>query len=49
MRLGDIVYYITKYTGIKWMVNKYHKIKGTECKCDERRKKWNKIKINRWS
>jgi hypothetical protein len=48
MKLGDLVYYITKYTGIKWLVNKYHKIRGTECGCDDRRKSWNEIKIKRW-
>ena len=48
MRLGDIVFYITKYTGIKYLVEKYHKYKGTKCKCDSRRQDWNKIKINRW-
>lgn len=48
MRLGDIVYYITKYTGIKCLVETIHKLKGTKCKCDSRRKDWNKIKINRW-
>jgi hypothetical protein len=48
MKLGDLIYYITKYTGIKWIVKKYHKIRGTECGCDERRKKWNEIKIKRW-
>ena len=43
MRLGDIVFYITKYTGIKYLVEKYHKYKGTKCKCDSRREDWNKI------
>ena len=31
MRLGDIVYYITKYTGIRWV----HKIWGEDCGCDK--------------
>ena len=48
MKIGDIVFYITKYTGIKWLVNKYHNYMGTECNCDKRRKDWNKIKIKRW-
>ena len=48
MKLGDIVFYITKYTGIKWMVDKYHKYKGTKCKCPERREALNNIKIQRW-
>ena len=46
MKLGDLIYYITKYTGIKYLVDKYHKIRGTECKCDERRNSLNNIK--RW-
>ena len=48
MKLGDIVFYITKYTGIKWLVDKYHKYKGTKCKCPERREALNNIKIQRW-
>jgi hypothetical protein len=39
MRLGDLVYYITKYTGIRWVVKK---IWGDDCGCDERRIRWNK-------
>ena len=37
-----------KYTGIKWLVDKYHSYMGTECNCDKRRKDWNEIKIKRW-
>ncbi len=48
MGLGDLIYYITKYTGIKWLVDKYHNHWGTDCGCDDRRKKLNEIKINRW-
>lgn len=48
MKLGDLIYYITKYTGIKYLVDTYHSIKGTHCKCDERRKSLNKLKIKRW-
>tara|TARA_R100000935_G_C2740002_1_gene125484 strand:- start:248 stop:394 length:147 start_codon:yes stop_codon:yes gene_type:complete len=48
MRLGDTIYYITKYTGIKFIVDTYHKIAGTKCKCDDRRNNLNKIKIKRW-
>ena len=47
MRLGDLIYYITKYTGIKYLVDKYHLYNDTKCKCDDRRKKLNKIKITR--
>tara|TARA_R100001480_G_scaffold29531_2_gene40121 strand:+ start:89 stop:235 length:147 start_codon:yes stop_codon:yes gene_type:complete len=47
MRLGDLIYYITKYTGIKYLVDKYHLYNDTKCKCDDRRKKLNNIKILR--
>jgi hypothetical protein len=48
MGLGDLIHYITKYTGIKSIVDKYHKMRGTKCNCDKRRKKFNEIKITRW-
>ena len=41
MKLGDIIYYITKYTGIKYIVETFHALKGTKCNCDKRRKKLN--------
>ena len=28
MKLGDIVFYITKFTGIKYIVDSYHVLKG---------------------
>ena len=46
MRLGDIVYYITKYTGIRWVVKKIWK---DSCGCDERRKEWNDIDLDLWN
>jgi|TARA_B110000503_G_scaffold129309_1_gene201416 hypothetical protein len=48
MKIGDTIYYITKYSGIKYLVDKYHKLRGTECNCGKRRKKLNEIKIDRW-
>ena len=48
MKIGDTIYYITKYSGIKYLVDKYHKLRGTECNCGKRRKKLNEIKIERW-
>jgi hypothetical protein len=48
MRLGDLIFYFTKYTGIKWLVDWYSKKTGTDCGCDKRRKKFNEIKIKRW-
>ena len=41
IRIGDIVYYITKYTGIRYVWKKFY----PDCNCDKRRKKWNKIKL----
>ena len=44
MKLGDIIFYITKYTGIKAVVDFLSKKTG-----NERRKKLNNIKgIKRW-
>ena len=48
MKLGDLIYYITKYTGIKYLVDKYHTYKRTKCNCDKRRESLNNIKIKRW-
>ena len=48
MKLGNVIYYITKFTGIKYLVEKYHKYKGTKCDCDNRRNKLNDLKINRF-
>ena len=49
MRLGDLVYYITYYTGIRWVV--WKKIWGDKCGCDERQKQlneWSDIDIDLW-
>lgn len=43
MRLGDLVYYFTKYTGIRYLWKKIN----PHCNCDERREKWNELKIKR--
>lgn len=48
MKLGDLIFYITKYTGIKYIVDWYSKKMGIDCGCDKRRKKFNEIKIKRW-
>ena len=47
MKLGDFIYYITKYTGIKYLVKAYHKLRGTKCNCDNRREQLNNLKIKR--
>ena len=44
MKLGDLVYYFTKYTGIRYVWKKIN----PNCNCDKRRKDWNDIKIKRW-
>jgi len=48
MKLGDLIFYITKYTGIKLLTETYHSSKGTKCNCDKRRKNLNDLKIKRW-
>ena len=48
MKLGDLVYYITYYTGIRWVVKK---IWGEDCGCDERQRKlneWTDIDLDLW-
>tara|TARA_R110000796_G_scaffold210534_2_gene326733 strand:+ start:251 stop:397 length:147 start_codon:yes stop_codon:yes gene_type:complete len=47
MNLGDIVFHFTRITGIKYLVDFYHKKTGKKCKCNDRRKKWNKIKLKK--
>jgi len=41
MRLGDLVYYITKYTGIRYVYKKIY----PDCGCDDRRNNWNDIEL----
>jgi hypothetical protein len=49
MKLGDLIHYFTKYTGIKALVDWYSKYTDTDCGCDECRSKLNNIKgIRRW-
>jgi len=49
MKLGDLIYYFTKYTGIKALVDWYHRYTDTDCGCDDRRRKLNDFKgIKRW-
>lgn len=43
MKLGDLVYYFTKYTGIRYIWKKIY----PNCGCDQRREEWNKITFNR--
>ena len=45
MKLGDLVYYITYYTGIRWIVKK---IWREDCGCDKRRDEWNDIDLDLW-
>ena len=47
MKLGDLVYKITYFTGIHWMVKKISKLIGRDCGCEKRREDWNNIKISR--
>ncbi len=43
IKLGNIVYYFTKFTGIRWIWKKIY----PNCNCDKRREEWNQIKFNR--
>ena len=38
MKLGDLVYYFTYYTGFRYIWKKIY----PNCRCDERREAWNK-------
>jgi len=50
MRLGDLVYYFTYYTGIRWVVKKITKWYGIQdCGCDRRRDEWNDIDLDLWN
>ena len=39
--LGDLVAVITKYTGIRFVVDKVFSILGRDCGCSARQTKWN--------
>jgi len=45
MRLGDLVYYITYYTGIRFVWKKIN----PKCDCDKRREEWNDINLDLWN
>jgi hypothetical protein len=47
MKLGNLVELITTYTGIKYLVDTYHSIRGTKCNCDKRKDALNQFKIDR--
>lgn len=49
MKLGDLVYNITYYTGIHWAVKKISKIIGKDCGCQKRRDDWNDIDLDLWN
>lgn len=40
--LGDLVYFITKYTGISYILHRFKRLTGFECGCMARRQRWNK-------
>ena len=42
MKLGDLVYYITYYTGIRYIVKN---IWGEHCASENRREEWNEIDL----
>ena len=37
MKIGNLIELITTYTGIKYLVETYHSIRGTKCNCDKRK------------
>ena len=41
--LGDLVAVITKYTGIRWVVDKVFAALGRDCGCSARQERWNKV------
>lgn len=45
VKIGDLVYYITKYTGIRFIVKAISKLLKKDCGCDKRREKWNDIQF----
>ena len=45
MKLGDLIYTITYYTGIHWLVKTISKILKKDCGCDQRRNEWNDIEL----
>lgn len=49
MKLGDLVYKITYYTGVHFLVKLLGRLLNFDCGCDKRRQKWNNIKIDRWN
>ena len=48
MKLGDLVFYFTKQTGIQWLVKTVSKWLGIDCGCDQRKENWNNVKITRF-
>jgi len=45
MKLGDLFFYLTYYTGIHWLVKKISKLFNKDCGCDRRREEWNDIEL----
>mgnify|MGYP001258326663 CR=1 FL=1 len=46
--LGDVIYFITKCTGIAWIVHKVNGVTGFECGCNERRQRMNSLLAVCW-
>ena len=49
MKLGDLFYYFTYYTGIHWLVKKSSKLVNKDSGCDKRREEWNDIDLDLWN
>ena len=45
MKLGNLIYTMTYYTGIHWLVKTISKLLKKPCGCDKRRDSWNDIEL----
>ena len=45
IKLGNLVYTLTYYSGIHFLVKRLFKIFKKDCGCDKRREQWNDIQF----
>lgn len=43
--LGDLVWIVTTFTGARFLVEAWHRRRGTWCGCQSRRRRWNQFRI----
>ena len=41
--LGDLIWLITRWTGIEYLTHRFTKLTGFECGCMRRRQRWNEM------